>query len=180
MRYRPVESVTTICSPWRLGEVAVTTTSATGAWVWASTTFPVSTALEACASTTEGSSTLASSAAPKIPGRIDLTNIPPPIREVGISEGPSHRPGATGRYACWYVPRRSWSSADRDVGFAPRDIRFAPLQSVDREGRHEEAIDPGRAPGTISGDPFGSAGGAAQRSSVRTEAPRRSRARQLR
>src|SRR5215472_1991137 len=132
MRYRPVESVTTICSPWRLGEVAVTTTSATGAWVCASTTFPVSTELEACASTIEGNSTAASNAAPTAPRRIDLTNIPPPIREVGISERRSHRPGATGRYVRWYVPNRSWSERLRDVSFAPHDIRFVPAESLDR------------------------------------------------
>src|SRR5229473_3893212 len=44
-RYNPVESVTTTCSPCRLGDVAVTTTSASATLVAASITFPVSTPL---------------------------------------------------------------------------------------------------------------------------------------
>src|SRR6266851_855280 len=44
-RYNPLESVTTTCSPCRLGDVAVTTTSASATLVAASITFPVSTPL---------------------------------------------------------------------------------------------------------------------------------------
>src|SRR4051812_11272883 len=45
MRYAPEPSVTTVCSPWRAEEVAVTTTSARGFLVAASTTRPVRTPL---------------------------------------------------------------------------------------------------------------------------------------
>ncbi|KFA94218.1 hypothetical protein Q664_03920 [Archangium violaceum Cb vi76] len=43
MRKLPSPSVTTICSPMRLGEVAVTTTSGTGFFVSAATTVPMMT-----------------------------------------------------------------------------------------------------------------------------------------
>src|SRR5689334_17715474 len=56
MRKRPAESVTTICSPCRLGEVAVTTTSATGAFVAASMIVPVSVPWLCCASKVLGES----------------------------------------------------------------------------------------------------------------------------
>ncbi len=48
MRYEPDASVTTVCSPCRAGEVAVTTTSGIGFLVDVSMTVPVKTA-EPCA-----------------------------------------------------------------------------------------------------------------------------------
>src|SRR6185295_18103812 len=61
MRYRPVESVTTTCSPCKPGDVAVTTTSPTGAFVAASTTLPVSTDAPICAQAPDPASKAAQS-----------------------------------------------------------------------------------------------------------------------
>src|SRR5215471_12333471 len=49
MRKEPVESVMTVCSPWSAGDVAVTTTSARGRLLEASTTCPVNAPLPICA-----------------------------------------------------------------------------------------------------------------------------------
>src|SRR5262249_5475211 len=45
IRYKPVSSVTPICSPCKLGDVAVTTASATGDLVAESITVPIKTPL---------------------------------------------------------------------------------------------------------------------------------------